>query len=70
MCGRAVHPTGKMLDYASRVRMEEREAEEHEWTETKMREHITVLEGEIVAKRRELKHAQKQLLQHVRRRSA
>ena len=70
MCGRACHPTKKMLRYAERVRIDEKEAELHEWTETKMREHIAVLQSEVTDKRTELKHAQKQLLEHRKRRTA
>ena len=70
MCGRAVHPSKKMLKYAARLREDAREAEQHEWAETKMREHIDFLQSEVTAKRTELKHAQKQLLEHRKRRTA
>ena len=70
MCGRAVHPSKKMLTYARKLRIEEQEAEQHEWTETKMREHIEVLQAEIAEKRAHLKHAQKHLLAHLKRRTA
>lgn len=70
MPGRAVHPSPKMLHDAHRVTMEAREAEQHEWTETKMREHIDGLQQEIAVKRKELANAQKHLLEHRKRRTA
>lgn len=70
MCGRATHPSQKMLSYARRILIDEREAEQHEWTETKMLEHIDALQQEIAVKRKELAAAQKHLLAHRRRRTA
>lgn len=70
MCGRAVHPTKVMRERAREIVMDEREAEQHAWTEQKMREHITELQHEITQKRSALAHAQKRLLAHLKRRSA
>lgn len=71
MCGRAVHPSQKMLlAYGDRLRMEQGEIEQYEWAETKMREHIDGLQQEIAVKRKELASAQKHLLAHQKRRSA
>lgn len=70
MCGRAVHPTEEMLNYARRMREEERVADEYVFIESKMLKAIDDLQAEITMKRTELKHAQKRLLEYRKRRTA
>ena len=70
MCGRAVHPSVEMLDYAHRIREEERLADEYVWAEGKMLKEIADLQEIIDETRKQLKHAQQRLHEYRKRRTA